>query len=397
MNTRNNENDLLEVEEDGISIIDLLIPIAKHKKIVIATPIVFGIVAVGISLLLPNYYKASTRLLPPSQSQSTASAMLSQLGGLAGAAGGAALGLKNPNDLYIGMLKSRSLLDQIVNKHDLKKVYELDSQEKARKELENNTVASSGKEGIITIEVEDKDRARAVKLANAYVEELTQLTTRVAVTEAGQRRLFYEKQLSLAKDRLANAEAALKRALDTTGVVSVDGQSQGMVATIERLRASISSKEIQLQSMQAFLTPSNPEFQRVQQELSSMRAQLSKLESGNPSAGSQGEVTKGAGLENIKAVRNVKYEQMLYELLAKQYEVAKLDEAKDTSIIQVLDPAVEPEFKSKPKRSIIVVLAAFLGLFSSLVYIFIKESLGKERSEEDAAKWSTFRQYMGWR
>jgi uncharacterized protein involved in exopolysaccharide biosynthesis len=252
-----------------------------------------------------------------------------------------------------------------------------------------NSVISAGKDGLINIEVEDRDQKLVAKLANSYVAELLQLTRVLAVTEASQRRVFYERQLEGAKDNLVKAEMSLKGALDAHGVISVDSEGRAMVETVARLRAQVSAKEIQLGSLRAFLTPSNPQYMRAEEELASLRSELSRLENGR--AGVQalpanGEGTKVGGFENIKLLRDVKYYQMLYELLAKQYEAARLDEAKDPSIIQVLDPAVEPERKSKPHRALIAVLSAFAAFFVAVVTAFVKESRSR-LSPTSAAQW----------
>jgi len=362
-----------EVNQE-FNILDLMIVLARHKKLIIWLPVIVAIAAAAISFALPNVYKANTKLLPPQQAQSGAAALLSQLGGAAGLAAGAA-GLKNPNDVYIGMLKSRTTADKLIAAFDLQKVYDEDTLEQTRKALEEKSVIAAGKDGLITIEVEDKDRKRAAQVANGYVTELVKLTKVLAVTEASQRRLFFERQLELAKDNLAKAEMTLKGALDTRGVISVDAESRAVVETVGRLRAQISAKEIQLNSMQAFVTPNNPEYKRTQEEISSLRAELARLENGRPGAEQSGSgATRQAGLENIKVLRDVKYYQMLYELLAKQYEVARLDEAKDSAIIQVLDPAVEPERKSGPKRVIIIVLSTLLALFAAIAWAFVTET-----------------------
>jgi uncharacterized protein involved in exopolysaccharide biosynthesis len=310
------------------------------------------------------------------------------LGGVAGMAAGAA-GIKNPNDVYIGMLKSRTVADKLIAEYNLKKVYDTPLQEVARTRLEMNSVISAGKDGLINIEVEDRDQKLVAKLANSYVAELLQLTRVLAVTEASQRRVFYERQLEGAKDNLVKAEMSLKGALDAHGVISVDSEGRAMVETVARLRAQVSAKEIQLGSLRAFLTPSNPQYMRAEEELASLRSELSRLENGR--AGVQalpanGEGTKVGGFENIKLLRDVKYYQMLYELLAKQYEAARLDEAKDPSIIQVLDPAVEPERKSKPHRALIAVLSAFAAFFVAVVTAFVKESRSR-LSPTSAAQW----------
>lgn len=380
-------------EESEYGLLDLLIVLARHKKLILSLPLLVAAVAAAISLVIPNSYKASTRLLPPQQAQSGAAALLSQLGGVAGVAA-SATGIKSPNDVYIGMLKSRTVADKVIARFDLMKVYDTDSQEKARKLLEENTNITAGKDGLMTIEVEDTRQKVVAGIANGYVDELLKLTKIIAVTEAAQRRLFFEKQLEISKNNLATAESTLSGSLDTRGVLSIEGASRAIIETVGRLRAQISAKEIQLSSMSAFVTTTNPEYLRANQELQGLKAELSKLENGRPevSAGSQQANGKPVGLENVKILRDVKYYQMLYELLAKQYEVARLDEAKDSSVIQVLDAAIEPERKSKPRRAIIVLLSAVLALFASMVLAFILEARKRAlQSKSGADQWGEFK------
>ena len=394
-------------DEDGISLMDIFLTLAKHKKKIFVYPVAFGIAGLAISLVLPNAYKANTKILPPQQSQSTASAMLSQLGGLAGGAG-AALGIKSPNDLYIAMLKSRALTDKLIQRFDLQKRYDAKFLESTRKELDEKSVIASGKDNMISIDVEDKDAKVAAAIANAYVEELTVLTSKFALTEASQRRVFFEKQLELAKDKMIAAETALSSGIDSKGMMSVDAQSKAVLETVARLRANISAKQIQLKAMQAFVTPSNNEYKRANQELLGMQDELAKLEKGSASnAASKSESAMQAseavanagkpaeaGASNIQLLRDVKYYQMLYEMLAKQYEVARLDEAKDIPLIQVLDKAVEPEHKFKPQRALITIAAAFFGLILALVAAFVSEALNQPKSAEDAEKWRQLKAYL---
>lgn len=326
---------------------------------------------------MPDIYRARTKLLPPHSVQSGAASVLSQLG-TAGSVVGAA-GAKNSSELYVGMLRSRTVADRLIERFRLRDAFDNPSQEVTRTILEANTSIVASKDGLITIDVEDKDRKRAAGLANAYVQELINLTQVLAVTEAAQRRLFFERQLETAKDKLAAAEWDLKQGLDTKGVVSVDADSRAIVETMGRLRAQISSKEIALNSMRAFVTTANPDFARVQEELNSLKEEFSRLENGRPTRGvaaadPEQPGQKQAGLENIRLLRNVKYYQMLYELLAKQYEAARLDEAKQGSVVQVLDPAVEPERKYKPKRLLIVAIAGLVALFLALLWSFLSEA-----------------------
>lgn len=360
-------------EKDEMGLVDLLVILAKGKKIIAGVTIGAALVAVVVSMLLPPSYKSTVKLLPPQQAQSSTSMLLSQLGGLAGAAAGVT-GLKNPADVYIGMLKSRTVAQRLAERFSLQKHYDMTSKEKTWALLEENSIIAAGKDGLISIQVEDKDQKLVAPLANAYVDELVRLTRTLAVTEAAQRRLFFEQELERSKDKLAKAEIALKTAIDQRGVVSVDTESRALLETVARLRAAISAKEIERDSMRAFVTSSHPEYRRVEESLRSLRAELSRLENGNPSlASSDADVVDGAktGVQNIQLLRDVKYYQMLYELLAKQYEAARLDEAKDSSVIQVLDPAIEPETKFKPKRAMLVLATSFLACVASIIAVLL--------------------------
>src|SRR6266852_4011633 len=296
--------------DDEVSLLDLLIVLAKHKRIVLGVPFVVAIGAAIISLLLPNIYTGTTKILPPQQSASAASALLNQLGGafggLLGAAGGAALGVRNPNDLYIGMLKSRTVADNLISRFELGKVYNEDRLSDARKRLEKETTVAAGRDGIITIEVEDKDPKRAAELANAYVEELMKLTKVLAVTEASQRRLFFERQLLQAKDSLTAAEITARQGLQKGGLAQVDAQGRSMIEVTARLRAQISAKEVQLGAMRTFAAEGNPELQRTQQELEALKRELSRIEGSSPLA-AVGRVGEGGsrGLDNLGRLRDV--------------------------------------------------------------------------------------------
>ncbi len=324
--------------------------------------------------------------------------MLAQLGGVAGAAAGAA-GIKNPNDLYIGMLKSRTIADKLIGRFGLMKAYDADTMEATRKMLEEHTLIGAGKDGLIFIEVEDKEQKRVADIANAYADELLRLTKVLAITEASQRRIFFERQLEASKENLSKAEFAMKTALDTHGVISVDSDSRAVVETVGRLRAQIAVKEIQLNAMKAFVTANNQDYKRIQEEISSARGELGRLQNGRPDLVDEGTGKgKPIGLENIKILREVKYHQMLYELLSKQYEVARLDESKDASIIQVLDRALEPERKFKPRRSIITLVAALLSVLAAICWVLATDAgVRGMQSEAQALRWLRLREALRWR
>src|SRR6267154_3961458 len=346
--TQNERKDTSTAEDppadDEVSLLDLLIVLAKLKRIVLGVPFVGAVVAAIISLLMPNIYTGTTRILPPQQSASAATALLNQLGGaagvLAGATGGA-LGIRNPNDLYVGMLKSRTVADNLITRFDLSKVYKEELQSSTRTALQGNTSIAAGRDGIIAIEVDDKDPKRAAELANAYVDELMNLTRVLAVTEASQRRLFFERQLLQVKDNLTAAEMVARQGLQKGGLAQVDAQGRSMIEVTARLRAQISAKEVQIGSMRTFAAEGNPELQRTQQELEALKRELSRAEVSSLIAGvGKGDDTGRSGLANLGRLRDLKYYEFLYELLAKQYELAKIDEAKDATIVQVMDRAI---------------------------------------------------------
>jgi uncharacterized protein involved in exopolysaccharide biosynthesis len=297
------------------------------------------------------------------------------------------------------MLKSRTVADNLISRFELGKVYEKASLSATRRRLEKETVIVSGKDGIITIEVDDEDPKRAAELANAYVVELMKFTQVLAVTEASQRRLFFERQLVQAKDSLTAAEIAARQALQKGGLAQVDAQGRSMIAVTARLRAEISVKEVQLGAMRTFAAEGNPELQRTQLELEAVKRELARIEGSSPVAvAGKGDARGSTGLDNLGRLRDVKYYEFLYELLAKQYELAKIDEAKDATIVQVMDKAIEPDSKSKPRRSLIVLFSAFVALIFSVVGALVWEAgIRAKANPAQASRLETLRGYLRWK
>lgn len=373
-------NTTLKHDDEEVNSLDLLTIIARKKFYIVGIPLLAGIIAGGLSLLMPNIYTGTASVLPPQQSQSGSSAILGQLGALGGMSG-SALGLKNPSDLYIGMLNSRTVADRIIDRFKLQSVYGTKTLTDTRLTLSSSSTIGSGKEGIIVIDVKDKDPKRAAALANGYVEELQRLTQTLAITEASRRRLFFEKQLLQSKQLLVDAEVSMKVMQEKSGLIQLNGQAEALIKSSADLRAQIASKEVALSAMQTFATGSNPEYMRARQELVGLREQLKKMESGlNQGSGDllvgSGRIPE-AGLEYVRRVRDVKYAETIFELMSKQFEIAKLDEAKDSSIIQALDVAIVPDKKSKPNRGVIVVSTIlFVGILT-MFWILASEFLRK--------------------
>jgi uncharacterized protein involved in exopolysaccharide biosynthesis len=378
-------------------VLDSLILLSRRRGFLLRSTLSVGVLASIAALLLPNHYTATTNILPPQQSTSLAASMLGQLGALGPVAALAQkdLGLKNPNDIYVGMLRSRRIEDALIRRFDLLRVYHDQKMSAARKDLEEASAIVLGKEGFLSVSVEDRDPARAAAIANAYAEQLRAVTQDLAVTEAGQRRIFFERQLELGKNRLAEAEQALKETQQKTGLIQLDGQAKAIIESVVKLRALIAAKEVELIAMRLFSTDQNPDYQRAEQQVVGLRQQLVVLErqSGGPgelqvAAGNVPE----AGLEYVRKLREVKVAEAIFEILTKQYEGARLDEAKSAAVIQVLDPAIEPDRKSWPPRAWIVLLATLLGCLGSVGYVALEEAFRQMRLDPAVeARWSTLK------
>lgn len=379
-------------KDDGIGLLDLLIGVGRHKKILIGTPLVTGTVALAISLLMTPMFTSTVTIMPPQQQQSSLSAIMGQLGGLASMAGGIA-GVKSPADIYVGILESRTVADNLISRFDLKTRYKKETLEETRKELATLRSFNGGKkDGMIAISATDEEPKFAAQLANAYVEELEKLNQTLALSEASQRRLFFEKQLNATKDQLADAEIALRTTQEKTGMIKPDAQVQAIITNAAQLKGTIAAKEVQLRSMRSFATNKNPEVIRAQEELSGLQSQLGKLEKDQKSNDGDFMVATsripGVGVEYVRSVRNVKYYETIFELLSKQFELAKIDEARDSNTLQVLDRAIPAERKSKPQRTLIVLAGLISGVLIGILWAYLSESYQRSsRNPENELRW----------
>lgn len=375
----------------GLSLVEFLTLLAEQKSIVLRITAGFAVVSTILAFVLPQWYTATVTLLPPQQNSSLSSAMVSQLGNLGGLASlaGGGLSLKNPNDMYVGMLKSRTVEDAMVQKFELMREYHKRYPSDARKSFERHaTVDGGAKDGLIHISVEARDPKRAAELANGYIDQFRTLSEHLAITEASQRRLFFEQQLEQAKDNLATAEESLKETEQKTGLIQLDSQARALIESASILRAQIGAKEVEIQSLRTFATDENAQLVQAQQELNGMRAQLARLGGTEENNDASLLVPKGrvpqAGLEYVRKLRDVKYYETIFEILARQFEVAKLDEAKQGAVIQVVDIAVPPDRRSFPKRAWIIVGGAVLGLLTAAFFVYFRKSLEQMKSDPGA-------------
>ncbi len=360
-------------EEDEISLLDLAIALGEEKKTIFAIPTITTTLAIVVSLLMTPIFTAKTVMMPPQQQQSGAASALASLGALAGLAGGTA-GIKSPDEMYIAFMQGEGLQKAVIEKLKLQERYEKKTIFDTREHLKQVVkIASDKKAGLITIEADDKDPEFAAKLANAHVEELRNLMGRLAVTDAQQRRVFYEQAITKTQNELAEAEANFRAAKEKSGMQVTAVIAETSVRAGAEMRAQIAAKEVQLAAMGSFATSQNPDVQRLGGELAALRSQLKKLEQGS------GADEKTSPLQQlaVKSYRDIKAREAMMGVLVAQYESARVDEAKEGPLIQQVDVALPPEGKSKPKRAIIVLVSAFAGLFLGVLVAFVRRAMRK--------------------
>jgi uncharacterized protein involved in exopolysaccharide biosynthesis len=354
--------------------IQILTQLLEQKQMILWITAILMSVGLVLAFVLPVCFTADTKIMPPKQSQSALSLMMTQIGMGMGALAdstGSGLGLKDPNAIYIGLLKSRPVADKLIQRFNLMSIYRVKDMTDARRELEDNTLIESEKSTLISISVTDRDRKRSAEMANAYAEILYDLTKSVSVSEASRRRLSLEQQLKDAKENLIAAEIAFQQVQQNKGLVHLEAQSKVIIGSLASVRAEIAEKQVEIQTQRSYSTEHNPDVQIAQRELAAMQAQAAQLEQHNSSSGFSDIGLKDipkAGLDYLRAARELQYQQAFFDVLLKQYEAARLDEAGEGTVIQIVEPAIPPDQKSSPKRALILILFTFLGIFSGCVF-----------------------------
>ena len=391
MNDLNTSQANHPVDEDEISLIDLLTVVGLHKKFIFLFSLSCALISVVVSLLMTPIFTAKTVFMPPQQQSSSASSLLSSLGGLTGLAGSVG-GIKTPDEMYLAFLKSDGVLNRLIEQYDLKSRYKDRTLMDARKSLLSKVkVLSDKKSSLLSVEVDDEDPTFAATLANAFVTELSFLTDRLAVTDAQQRRKFFEIQIQKTQEKLAKAEEQFRISQGKSGFQMPSINADTSLRNIAELHGQIAAREIQLQAIDRFATQQNPQVQRLTSELTAMRMTLQKLELGS-GVNSLGPIQQ----EAMSYYREMKIQESMLEAFVKQLELARVDEAKEGPLIQVVDVATPPERRSSPKRALIVLSSVMAGLFLSLLIVFIRQSLGSLNSNtEEAARFSRLKSAWG--
>ena len=367
-----------ETNEPVIDLLDLLQILADNLRLLVLGPLLAGLVALGITYLQTPSFAALTRFMPPLQQQSNSAAMLQSLGALGGLAG-ATTGIKNPNEQFVGLLASETIANALVAKFKLLTRYDTDLQVDARLRLANKTQILVGKSNLITVEVEDTDPAIAAQIANAYVEELGNMMGRLTLTEAQNRRAFFDKQVDQTRKKLAAAEAALQ----SQGVNSsaLKSSPEASIKAVAEIQARISAQEVKVSTMRGYLAEASPDFKMAMVELAALRGQLAKTETiAAPTSGN------AADANYIARIREVKYYETLTELFAKQFELAKADEAREGPVIQVVDIAEAPERKSRPKRAQVALIASLGSGVLLLLFVFVRHGFRSAKGAPESAE-----------
>ncbi len=353
-------------DEEDFGALDVIVPLAQHWVLLVVGSLLAGALALGIAFVIPKTYTSRIVFLPPQQQQSAAASALAQLGSLSGLAGAAA-GIKSPADQYVALLQSTTVADRLIDQFNLMQVYDQEFRFIARKELARNSRISLGKkDGLITVEVDDGDPQRAADIANRYVDELRQMTGQLALTEAQQRRTFFERQLVQTRDRLTTAQQNLQSSGFSQGALKADARASA--ESYARLRAETTAAEVRLQALRRSLADSTPEVQQALTTLGALRNQLGKVEETGDLA---------VGPDYVGKFREFKYQETLFDLFARQYELARVDESREGALIQVIDPATPAEWKSSPKRALISIVAALCTLVALVVYVLSRDALRK--------------------
>jgi tyrosine-protein kinase Etk/Wzc len=370
--------------DDDVHLLDYLIFLAKYNRRLIFSALAVGALTYLILVFLPKY-TATAQLLPPQQNLTLSAQLLESLGGSGFVSKESAyssatnlatmLGLKTPGELYVGMLISNAIFDRIIERFQLRKLYDKKYIEDVRKKLGKMAEINLGRNGLISIEVTDENPQRAAEMANAFIEELDALLQKLARKEASERLAFLEKERTQANQRLAKAEEELRTFSEQSSVVQIDYQTKGMLEYISSLRAAVDSKEIQLQVLRQQATPFNYDLIRLETEIKGLKEKLraaEEQESQTPTSGQSMIATSkvpALGLEYMRLYREAKFQEGLSQLYLKLVELARLDEVRVAAVVQIVDFARPPEKRSSQR--LVPALAASIATFFIMIFILL--------------------------
>lgn len=379
----------LEVpERDAYSGSELLLSVWRERRFIAKAFVVGFVLAAIVSLLIPPTYESTSRLMPPERSSLSGLAGLlaaatsdDKNGSVVGSLMTDALGMKTPGALYVGVLKSRTIQDALVDRFDLRKAYHTRLRINARERLADSTdIVEDRKSGIISITVTDRSPQRTMELAQAYPETLNTLTAQLNTSAAHRERIFIEERLKSVKQELDMASKNLSEFSSKNMTLDVKEQGRAAVEGAAALEGQLIAAESELSGLEQIYTANNVRVRSLKARVDELKNQLSSLKGVNPTTGvSDPDVPGEFGISITKLpllgvtyydlYRRVKIEETVFEVLTKQYELAKIEEAKELPNIKILDQAMVPETKSNPKRTLITMVGAFTAALLATFYI----------------------------
>jgi tyrosine-protein kinase Etk/Wzc len=366
-------------EESSIDLVAVFQGLARGKRTIFGVTLGGFVLATAIAFLLPLRFTSTASFIPPNLNggSSVASAVAGQLSVLG--AGDLIGGGKSPGEMYSGILRSRSIADELVKRFDLIHIYGVKKESQAEKVLESDTVVvADAKSTIVTLNVTAKSAALAHDLASAYMDALRETDGRLALSQSSQRRLFFGQQLAKEKDDLEDAEVDLKKTEEQSGLIAPAGQTESEIRTIAETQAQMAIRQVQLAALRESGTEQNPDVIRLKSEIEDLQGQLARLQNGNGKGTAAAIPTSKVPqlqLDYVRKEREVKYHEALFDMLSKQYEAARLDEAHDAPILQVLDSASYPDSKSSPKRMYIMLGGLVVGFFAGCAWVLARDQI----------------------
>ncbi len=393
------EQDQRRIDDDEINLLDYWLVIWKRRWLIGALCSASIIATLIFGLLSPKIFESTATILTPRDSDLSGFNLAAA--GIAQQIPGFGIPSQTPvRDLFVAILKSRTLAENLVPQFKLKDYYKAIDLEDATKMLQGATTVSLIKEGLIpiliSIKVADTDPKLAAQIANAYPEQLDRLWAKFGTGRAGRQRRFIAEQLEKTRKDLIAAEESLKSFQQRNRAVSMGAQAQGAIEVAARLKGEIITSEVQLQSMRGFATDSNPEVVRLTGRIGELKRQLAQAQYGTgldlPAVASNpGHPQKELyvtpakvpemGLELARLTRDLRVQETVYTLLTQQFEQAKIAEAQDLPVVQVLDQAVPAIRKSKPKIKLNMLIAGAASLFLGIFLAFSLEFVEKQKQQ----------------
>jgi len=383
----------LATEAKEINVIDLLLSLLRHKRVIIGGTFAIALLTLTVCFIVSPVYTAETTVLPPQQSSgSLPTQLLSQVGGAASMLLGSALPVSS-GDLFVGLLGDDAILDPIIDRFDLMKLYDLDTRVETRKMITDNilTADKDSKSGIVSISVNDKDPQRAAEMANMFADELKKMVERFTVSEAGMRRMFFDRELNKAHEELSLAEETMQAFQERTGTLKLDDQAAAVLQGVALLKANMVAKEVQLQVMRTYAAPNNADLKKAEEELRAIHEQLKKQEDKQEVFGPDSLMPTGQipslGVEYVRRMRDFKYKESIYQVVTQQYQAARLDEAREALFVQIVRKAIPPDKKAKPRAALLTAFSMVIGagLFT-IAALFMEVIVRASESPQNAER-----------